>query len=136
MTNKQSNNAIIFTKNDRPPFPNPCFTNPCFTNPRFTNPCFYKSVFYKSACYKSVFYKSVFYKSSFYKSMFYKSVFYKSVFYKSSPCFTNPIQSVFYNMPLVRAVITFYMTTEKRLFSHIAAAKSLTSQLRTETVIA
>ena len=30
---------------------------------------------------------------------FYKSVFYKSVFYKSSPCFTNPIQSIFYNMP-------------------------------------
>ena len=24
----------------------------------------------------------------------------QSVFYKSSPCFTNPIQSVFYNMPL------------------------------------
>ena len=43
--NKQSNNAIIFTKNAKPPFTNPCFRNPCFTNPcfiipRFTNPCF------------------------------------------------------------------------------------------------
>ena len=26
---------------------------------------------------------------------------YKSVFYKSSPCFTNPIQSIFYNMPKI-----------------------------------
>ena len=34
-----------------------------------------------------------------YQSMFYKSTFYKSMFYKSSPCFTNPIQSIFYNMP-------------------------------------
>ena len=54
--------------------------------------------------YKSVFYKSAFYKSVFYKSVFYKSVFYKSVFYKSSPCFTNPIQSMFYNMPAKKAM--------------------------------
>ena len=63
---------------------------------------FYKSMFYKSMFYKSMFYKSTFYKSMFCKSMFYKSSFYKSMFYKSSPSFINPIQSLFYNMPVNR----------------------------------
>ena len=31
--------------------------------------------------------------------------FYKSVSYKSSPCFTNPIQSMFYNMPIFLATL-------------------------------
>ena len=57
--------------------------------------------------YKSLFYKSMFYKSMFYKSTFYKSMFYKSMFYKSSPCFTNPIQSMFYNMPKDVTVFVF-----------------------------
>ena len=33
-----------------------------------------------------------------YKSM-YKSSSVQSIFYKCSPCFTNPIQFMFYNMP-------------------------------------
>ena len=76
-----------------------CKTCTSFTNPPFSKSTFYKSMFYKSTFYKSPFYKSMFYKSTFYKSMFYKSTFYKSMFYKSSPCFTNPIQSIFYNIP-------------------------------------
>ena len=64
---------------------------------------FYKSTFYKSMFYKSMFYKFILYKSTFNKSMFYKSSFNKSLFYKSSPCFTNLIQSMFYNIPRRRA---------------------------------
>ena len=73
-------NAIIFTKNDRPPFTNPCFTNPrftnpCFTNPRFTNPRFTNPCFTNPRFTNLCFTKSVFYKSLFYKSVFYKSAF-------------------------------------------------------------
>ena len=76
-------------------------------------PC--QSMFYKSMFYKSTFYKSMFYKSTIYKSMFYKSTFYKSMFYKSSPCFTNPIQSLFYNIrPRSRCVSRHAIPTALR----------------------
>ena len=83
----------------------PCqsmFNKSMFYKSTFYKSMFYKSMFYKSTFYKSIFYKSMFYKSTFYKSIFHKSTFYKSMFYKSSPCFTNPIQSMFYNMPMKR----------------------------------
>ena len=71
------------------------FYNPCFTNP-------VQSIFYIPV--QSMFYKSIFYKSMFlYKSspvhVLQIHVLQIHVFYKSSPCFTNPIQSMFYNMP-------------------------------------
>ena len=62
---------------------------PCFKNPSFTNPV--QSMFYKSSPTNPV--QSMFYKSSPTNPV-------QSMFYKPSPCFTNQLQSMFYNMPL------------------------------------